>query len=313
MKEDKQKSDKIPDMVSILGINIHPITKKDFEKKIVYFLKDGQQHYIVTTNPEFIITAATDREFKKIINYADLSIADGNGLIWASHFLARPVKVSSGFTRQKAKAYRKRKIRQQLFFTLAVNLLRPSSSRNVIPERLSGSDIIFDICRITAENDHSLFLLGGEKDVSLEARLKLEKMFPEIIISGIKGGFIKDSISDEELVETVNKAKPDVLFISLGHPYQEKWIFRNLDKMPTVKIAVGIGGSLDFLSGKIRRAPEWMQKINLEWLYRLIQEPRRYQRIKRAVYEFPKLVYQHKIVETERAKEEKDNQKINSF
>ena len=134
-------------------------------------------------------------------------------------------------------------------------------------------------------------------------------MFPKLIIAGIKGGFVKDSISDEELTEAVNKAKPDVLFVALGHPYQEKWIFHNLDKMPTVKIAIGIGGSLDFLSGKVRRAPQWMQKINLEWIYRLIQEPRRYWRIKRAVWEFPKMVYRHKVVATERAKEEKDNQK----
>lgn len=295
--------------INILDINIHPLAKRDLEKKIVYFLKDNEQHYIVTTNPEFIITASVDREFKKIINYADLSIADGNGLIWASHFLARPVKIASGFPRQKAKDYRKRKIRNQLVFTLLMNLLLPGSLRNIIPERLSGSDIILDICRITAENDYSLFILGGERDVSLEARLTLEKMFPKLIIAGIKGGFVKDSISDEELTEAVNKAKPDVLFVALGHPYQEKWIFHNLDKMPTVKIAIGIGGSLDFLSGKVRRAPQWMQKINLEWIYRLIQEPRRYWRIKRAVWEFPKMVYRHKVVATERAKEEKDNQK----
>lgn len=298
------------DSISILGVKIDPLTKKDFRKKIVYYLKDEKQHYIVTTNSEFIVTASQDPEFKKILNLSDLSVADGNGIIWASYFLSRPVSVSPSFPRDKQKSYRKRKIRNQLFFTLALNLLYPKLMRKVIPERLSGADLILDICQILAENDYSLYILGGEDDTPVTAKFALEKMFPDLMISGIKGGFKKDSVADDFLVEAVNKAKPDVLFVALGHPYQEKWIFHNLDKLPSVRIAVGIGGTLDFLSGKHRRAPHWLRRANLEWLYRLIQEPRRYRRIKRAVHEFPKMVYQHKIVKTEQEKAEKEeNQK----
>lgn len=307
MTEEKQKPEKIADIVSILGTKIDPITKKDFRKKIVYYLKDGKQHYIVTTNSEFIVTAGQDPQFKKIINLADLSLADGNGIIWASYFLSRPVVVSQSFPRDKRKSYRKRKIRNQLFFTLALNTIYPRLMRKVIPERLSGADVISDICKILAENDYSLYILGGEDDTPVTAKFALEKMFPDLIISGIKGGFKKDSIADDFLVEAVNKAKPDVLFVALGHPYQEKWIFHNLDKLPSVKIAIGIGGSLDFLGGKRKRAPEWMRRANLEWLYRFIQEPRRYLRIKRAVHDFPKMVYQHKIVNIERSEEDKKN------
>jgi N-acetylglucosaminyldiphosphoundecaprenol N-acetyl-beta-D-mannosaminyltransferase len=310
MSGDNQKIENKSDGIIILGVKIDPITKKDFGKKIVYYLKDGKQHYIVTTNSEFIVTANQDPEFKKILNLSDLSVADGNGIIWASYFLSRPVIVSESFPRDKRKVYRKRKIRNQLFFTLALNTLYPPSVRKVVPERLSGADIILDICQILSENDYSLYILGGEDNTPVTARFALEKLFPDLIISGIKGGFNKDSIANDFLVEAVNKARPDVLFVALGHPYQEKWIFHNLDKLPSVKIAIGIGGSLDFLGGKRKRAPEWLRRINLEWLYRLIQEPRRYQRIKRAVHDFPKMVYQHKIVETERVKEErKDNQK----
>ncbi|MFH1182895.1 MAG: WecB/TagA/CpsF family glycosyltransferase [Candidatus Moraniibacteriota bacterium] len=309
----KTEQEQKKDSIGILGVKVNPITKKDFRKKIVYYLKDGKQHYIVTTNSEFIVTANQDPEFKKIINLSDLSIADGNGIIWASYFLSRPVSVSPSFPRNKQKSYRKRKIRNQLFFTLALNLLYPRLMRKVIPERLSGADVILDICQILAENDYSLYILGGEDDTPVTAKFALEKMFPDLMISGIKGGFKKDNIADDFLVEAVNKAKPDVLFVALGHPYQEKWIFHNLDKLPSVKIAVGIGGSLDFLSGKHQRAPQWLRRANLEWLYRLIQEPRRYRRIKRAVHEFPKMVYQHKIVRTEQEKKKKeDNQKINN-
>ena len=289
-----------PPNISILGVKIDPITKKDFRKKIVYYLKDGKQHYIVTTNSEFIVTASQNPDFKRIINLSDLSVADGNGIIWASYFLSRPVAVSKTFPPDKQKSYRKRKIRNQLLFTLVLNLIYPRLMRKIVPERLSGADVILDICQILAENDYSLYILGGEDETPVTAKFALEKMFPDLMISGIKGGFSKDSIADDFLVEAVNKAKPDVLFVALGHPHQEKWIFHNLDKLPSVKLAVGIGGSLDFLSGKHRRAPQWLRQINLEWLYRLVQEPRRYHRIKRAVHEFPKLVYQHKIVETEK-------------
>lgn len=303
--EEKQEQN----TVSILGVKVDSITKKDLLKKIVYFLKDGKQHYIVTTNSEFIVSAQQDQQFKKIINFSDLSLADGNGVIWASYFLSRPVVVSETFPQNKQKTYRKRKIRNQLFFTLALNLLYPKLIKKIIPERLSGADVILDICRILSENDYSLYILGGEGEVPVTAKFALEKMYPDLIISGVKGGFQKDSIADDILVEAVNKAKPDVLFVALGHPHQEKWIFNNLDKLPSVKIAIGVGGALDFLSGERRRAPEFMQRVNLEWLFRFVQEPPRYQRIKRAVHDFPKMVYQHKIVETERTKEQKRNYK----
>jgi len=295
----KNKIEEDSKAVKILGVKVHPLSKKELLKKINYFLKDRQQHYIVTTNAEFIVSASRDEKFKKILNLADLSLADGAGPIWASYFLSRPVAVSNAFPLKQQKVYRKRKIRNQVLFTLAQSLVYPRSIYKIIPERLSGSDIILDICRVLSENDYSLYILGGEGETPVAAKFTLEKRFPDLMISGMKGGFPKDSVPDSVLVEAVNKAKPDVLFVALGHPHQEKWIFRNLDKMPSVKLALGVGGALDFLSGKLQRAPEFMRKINSEWLFRLIQEPRRWSRIKTAIYEFPKLVYREKIFRSE--------------
>lgn len=285
--------------LNILGINVHPLSKKELIKKVMHYLKDGDQHYIVTTNSEFMVAANQDEEFKKIINLADLSIADGNGIIWASHFLDRPVTIPKSFPSKQQKKYRKRKIRNQLLFTLILNIVRPDSVKNIIPERLSGADIVLDICKLLSENDFSLYLLGGDQDSSVATKFELEKLFPDLMISGMKGGFSRENTPDEALVEAVNKAKPDVLFVALGHPHQEKWIFHNLDKIPSVKLAIGVGGSLDFISGKQKRAPHWMRKLNIEWLYRLVQEPHRWERIKKAIYEFPKLVYREKIYKTE--------------
>ena len=293
--EKKSKEENQPKEINILGVKINPLSKKEFMRSVVYLLKDDNQHYLVTTNPEFLITAKEDADFKRIINLSDLSLADGNGIIWADYFLNLPVSVSHEFSPQKQKVYRRRKIRNQAIFSLLVNLFNPRKTKINIPERLSGSDVILSICKLLAKNDLSLYLLGGEGKSTVSAKFALEKMFPELIISGIKGGFAKDKIMDEELVEAVNKAKPEVIFVALGHPHQEKWIFRNLDKMPSVKLAVGVGGSLDFLGGSKRRAPKWMQKINLEWMFRLIQEPRRLKRIKTAVWDFPKMVCEEKV------------------
>ena len=142
--------------------------------------------------------------------------------------------------------------------------------------------------------------MGGEDDTPVAAQFTLEKKFPDLIIAGLKGQFPKEQSSDEELVAAINRAKPDVLLVALGHPDQEKWIYHNLDKIPSVKLAIGVGGALDFISGKLRRAPRWMRSINLEWLFRLIQEPKRLKRIRRAVLDFPKIMYREKIDEIEK-------------
>lgn len=281
--------------VSVLGVKINPLSKKECLKKIAYFLRDKNQHYVVTTNPEFLMTAVQDPEFKRILNLSDLSLADGSGVIWADYFMNLPVEISGDFSLEKRAAYRKRKIRNQVIFSLLINLFNPKKTRINIPERLSGADLIFSICELLAKNDYSLYLLGGRGKTPVSAKFELEKRFPDLLISGIKGGFSKEKVLDEELVEAVNKAKPDVIFVALGHPHQEKWIFRNLDKMPSVKLAVGVGGALDFVGGSRRRAPVWLRKINLEWLFRLVQEPNRINRIRHAVWDFPRTVYQEKV------------------
>ena len=304
-EKNKEKTSNRKETVAVLGVNIHPLTKKELLKKIVFFLNDQEQHYIVTTNAEFLVTAQKDEKFKRILNSADLSLADGTGPVWSSYFLDLPVNIPKVFSPEKQKAYRKRKIRNQLLFSLILNLIFPQKVKKIVPERISGADIILDICQIIAENDLSLYLLGGDKESSVATKFKLEKMFPDLIISGMKSGFNKEEIANEVLVEAVRKAQPDVLFVALGHPYQEKWIYQNLDKLPSVKLAIGVGGSLDFLSGKRKRAPKFLQKVNLEWLWRFLQEPSRFQRIKRAVWEFPLAVYREKILLAEKLEEEK--------
>lgn len=294
MSNENTNNEELP-IVDIMGTNVHAIYREEAMEKVGQFLNDGHQHYIVTVNPEFLITADSDKKFQRILNSADLSLPDGNGLIWSSYFLNREVDVPNTFPKKKQKVYRKRKIKNQLLLSLLLNCIYPPATKKFIPERITGVDLVHDICSFLSEKDLSLYLLGADQDVSVATKFELEKKYPNLIISGIKGGFSKEDISDETLIEAVNKAMPDVLLVALGHPYQEKWIYNNLDKLPSVKLAMGVGGTFDFISRKKMRAPGFLQKINLEWLWRFFIEPKRWKRIKNAVWNFPLKVFQYKV------------------
>lgn len=131
-----------------------------------------------------------------------------------------------------------------------------------------------------------LFLLGGKMGVAEEAK---EKLDTEIV--GAEHGY-QDF---DRLIEKVNKAEPNILLVGLGSPRQEKWIYENLKKMPSVKVAIGVGGAFDFVSGRIKRAPKFFQKIGVEWLWRLILQPWRIERIYNGVIKFSWLILKCKI------------------
>jgi len=133
------------------------------------------------------------------------------------------------------------------------------------------------------------FLLGAKNGIAKLTEQKLKKIYPNLSIVGIFSGDA-DEKGDRIALSIINQAKPDLLFIAYGAPKQEKWIARNLEKLPTIKLAIGIGGAFDMVSGKIKRAPLWVRKISLEWLWRLAMEPRRINRIYNATIKFIWLV-----------------------
>ncbi len=218
-------------------------------QKVEDFLKDGQQHYIVTPNPEFLIEAQKDKKFKKILNQADLAMPDGIGLIFASWFLLQPLK-----------------------------------------QRIAGTDLMERVCQRAASRKWPVFLLGDKEDGLVEKTAgKLIKKYPGLEINSLNKilGCFKEKITESvSLVEN----RPAVLFLALGAPKQEKWIARNLRKMPSVKLAMGVGGAFDFISGQVPRAPKFLRAIGLEWLWRLFCQPWRIKRIFKAVIVFPCLV-----------------------
>ena len=144
-----------------------------------------------------------------------------------------------------------------------------------------------------------MFLLGGIEGVADATAAVLKKYFPMLKVVGAESGGVASTdggqTDDGHLIARINHAQPLLLFVAFGHPKQEKWIFKHLDQLPSVKVAIGVGGSFDFISGNVSRAPEVLRSLGLEWLYRLIKEPWRWKRIYTAVVVFPFLVLKQKV------------------
>ncbi len=155
-------------------------------------------------------------------------------------------------------------------------------------ERIPGADLFIDLVEISKEG-YGIFLLGGQKDVGKKAKEELEKNFPGVNIVGYLDGIEISENQDDELIAKINDAKPDIVCVALGAPKQEIWIENNYKKL-SANVFIGIGGTLDYTSGKIKRAPAIFRKLSLEWLYRLMRQPSRYPRIKKALIDFPALV-----------------------
>jgi N-acetylglucosaminyldiphosphoundecaprenol N-acetyl-beta-D-mannosaminyltransferase len=148
---------------------------------------------------------------------------------------------------------------------------------NRLPEKVSGVDLVQEIFRTFASKGLRCFLFGARPGVAEEAAVNIIKDNPGIVVAGCRNGYFSDEECDEIIAE-INKSAPDLLLVALGAPKQEKWISKHLDKLD-VKVCIGVGGTLDVLSGKVRLAPEFFRKSGLEWFYRLCREPRRAKRM----------------------------------
>lgn len=147
------------------------------------------------------------------------------------------------------------------------------------PERVTGVDLAVTLARVCAAEEQSVFLLGGKPGVAAEAAARLQDRLPGLRIAGARHGFWRPG-EEAEVVAEINRARPGLLLVGIGQPAQEFF----LDKVGrglAARVALGVGGSLDVLAGRLRRAPRWMQRAGLEWLWRWRQEPWRLRRILR--------------------------------
>lgn len=160
-----------------------------------------------------------------------------------------------------------------------------------IPERVSGIDLLWGICQAAPAQEWKIYLLGSSPGVADEAAGRLKAQFPGLCICGSHHGYF-DSEEEPSIIADINCSQADILVVSLGAPKQEIWISQH-KKDFTVPLCIGVGGSLDVIAGHKKRAPGWMIKTNLEWLYRLLAEPSRWRR-QLALPKFVLLVYKSK-------------------
>lgn len=143
--------------------------------------------------------------------------------------------------------------------------------------RIAGADLMQDICREAPSHDWKVFVYGASEAVNAQASETLKKRYPGIQIAGRANGFIPHN-QMEELVDRINDSEADILFIALGSPRQEEWMATYAERLTTVKLCQGIGGTLDTIAGTVKRAPLFWQRLGLEWFYRLMRQPGRFKR-----------------------------------
>jgi N-acetylglucosaminyldiphosphoundecaprenol N-acetyl-beta-D-mannosaminyltransferase len=239
-------------LVNILGTKLADISQPEALSWVKNFLEDNFQHYITTPNPEIVLLASYDKNLNLVINNSDLAIADGFGLKIAGYILGEK-----------------------------------------LDHRITGADFAEAIVALAESEGWPIFLLGSENDeIAQMAESRLKSIYNELKIVGAQSGGMLElknkrwESNDQRLIEKINNSGAKILFVGFGCPKQEKWIFQNLDKLPKVKLAMTVGGTIDFWSGKRKRAFSFVRKAGLEWLWRLIIEPSRIKRIWQATAVF---------------------------
>lgn len=245
----------------ILGVGI---TNESEDKILEYLLLSLSQHtkryYIVTPNPEIVVYAHNHPHYKKILNEAKVALPDGVGVFLGSALMGHRLR-----------------------------------------ERITGVDFLEEICKRSSEQPLTMGFLGGARGVAERTAECLKKKYPRIEVVFVGEEWPKNSefrIHNSELRYRSKNLFIDILFVAFGHPRQEEWIYENLEHLP-VKVAIGVGGAFDYISGRVVRAPFMVRAIGLEWLYRLMKEPWRWRR-QLALGKFVQLVLKERFGFTSR-------------
>ena len=224
-----------PTPIAMLGVPFDKVTSEETLRIIGQMIASGRPHYAATANVDFVVQALGDVELRRILADADLVLCDGMPLVWASKFLG-----------------------------------------NALPERVTGSDLVPALLAESERRGWRVFFLGGTNESVARAAERVKVQHPKLELVGAYSPPFRPllEMDHEDILQRVRAARPDILLVAFGCPKQEKWInmqFRHAG----VPVSIGVGATIDFLAGSVRRAPLWMQRSGLEWIFRLLQEPRR--------------------------------------
>lgn len=222
--------------MKFMNTEVDNLTMNEVLVEIDKLIQANKNAYVVTPNVDHIVQLERGGELVQVYKNADLILTDGKPLIWISKWYGTPIK-----------------------------------------EKISGSDLFPLLCKMAAEKEYTMFFLGASEGVAAKAAENLSKRFPGLNVVGVYSppyGFEKDENEIEKIERLIKSAKPHILIVGLGCPKQELFIFHYKDRLG-VPLSLGLGASLDFEAGNIKRAPRWMGDHGLEWLYRIFQDPKR--------------------------------------
>lgn len=226
----------------VCGVRFDNISAKEARERLFSALDaEGGSIFLFTPNPEIVMLAENDKEFSDILNSDALVVPDGIGIIKAADILKTP-----------------------------------------LPERIPGIELGEAMIEYCSKKGSALpvYLLGGKEGVADLAAEKLCEKYNGLSVCGTHNGYFDANGGDNDvLIAEINEKKPALVLVCLGAPKQEKWIYNNASKLPTVRVFAGLGGSLDVFSGNVKRAPAFFCRCGLEWFYRLLCQPSRIKRM----------------------------------
>lgn len=219
----------------VWGLPLTPMTRPEAAEAAMRLIEAGRPSYFITANTHYAMLTAERPELRLVNDRAAFLLADGAPLVWASRRGPSP-----------------------------------------LPERVAGSDLVYDLCEHAARLGRRVYLLGGAEGIADRAARRLQELYPRLIIAGTAcpepGSLAGEGCRG--VIAEVRRARPDLLMVALGQPKGELWLAEHVEELG-VPACVQVGASLDFVAGRVRRAPAPIQKIGMEWAFRIYTDPAR--------------------------------------
>lgn len=240
-------------VINFMGIRLNNMTAEEILDHVDYCIQRRTPCQIVGVNVDQALRVIEDKYSKKIFDNAEIVFTDGKPIIWMAKWLKRP-----------------------------------------IVEKISGPDLMLLLCERAAKKKYKIFLLGAGPGVAAKAAKKLENDYPGLQCVGTYSppfGFEKNPNEIEKIVSMLKESGADQLFVGMGSPKQDIFIYENMDKYQ-IPVSYSMGAALDFLGGDVKRAPRWMSDHGLEWLHRVMQDPKRL--VRRYLVEDIRIIYYYR-------------------
>ena len=225
--------------VKIRGLAFDNVTMEEALARAMNAWKEEKQISVFTPNAEIAQLAAENDAIRDLLNRADILLPDGAGILLAAKIAKTP-----------------------------------------LTQKVAGVDFGEKILELAARDGYPVFFLGGKPGIAERAAEKQKEKLPPLSVVGAQDGYFEKSGEENDAVlRRIGESGAEILFVCFGAPAQEKWIDENRDKLPGVRLLMGLGGSLDIYAGEVKRASDFFIRARLEWLYRLLQEPKRLRRM----------------------------------